>query len=80
MKTKIPISPLTKIFLILFLMCCFTSCKYFYDEKKVVKITKVGDIITYDFNYGKQIFTIGNDTILPVGSWEDDNGVWHLPK
>jgi hypothetical protein len=80
MKTKISISPLTKVFFILLVMCCFTSCKYFYGEKKVVKVTKVGEIITYDFNYGNQIFTFGNDTILPVGSWEDDKGMWHLPK
>jgi hypothetical protein len=43
-------------------------------------VTKIGDIITYDFNYGNQIFTIGNDTILPVGSYEDENNVWHVPK
>jgi hypothetical protein len=61
-------------------MCGFSSCKYFYGEKKVIKVTKIGGIITYDFNYGQQIFSIGDDTLLQVGSWEDDNGMWHTTK
>lgn len=80
MKPKNSILALTKVFFILLVMCCFSSCKYFYGEKKVIKVTKIGGIITYDFNYGQQIFSIGNDTLLQVGSWEDDNGMWHTTK
>lgn len=80
MKTKHSILALTKVFFIFLVMCYFSSCKYFYGEKKVVKVIKMGDMITYDFNYGDRIFTFGNDTILPVGSWEDDTGVWYKTK
>lgn len=68
-----------KIVIILFVMCCFTSCKYYYGDKTVTKVNNLNGMVSYEFNYGPDIFTIGVDTILPVGSWQDDNDVWHLP-
>ncbi len=45
-----------------------------------MKVTKMGNMVVYDFNYGQQVFTVGSDTILYVGDWEDDNCVWHSVK
>jgi hypothetical protein len=66
------------IFLTLILTFTLVSCNYFYGRKKVVKVTNLNNnIITYDFNYGSQVFNFGNDTILYVGDWQDENDVWH---
>jgi hypothetical protein len=57
-----------------------SSCQYFYGNKEVTGVNNSNDTITYQFNYGKKLFTIGKDTLLPVGRWRDKNNKSHIQK
>lgn len=66
--------------LIFLLIILFVSC----GNEQITQVEMLEglhgkNVIKYKTSNGTSFYTFGCDTILPVGSYEDDNGFWHLP-